>query len=578
LDLRIKRWSEAVETPRERLRHAIALREQLARHYADVAIPNHISNGDDERYATENYFASFTKGLPHVGPLGEVDPTAYRVLLKALRSGAHEDFAIVPEGSINPTDPARQTFVDPQAGLAFDLEGIDSHLLTMPPAYEFSSAGQIGEIAENYWLALCRDVAFFDYAGNATIQLAAADLSQYGVFDGPRDPASGAVTPDTIFRAPFTGALLGPYLSQFLLLDVPYGSERFEQKVAYALPGTQDYLTTVTAWLDAQNGGNPGPMPTLVAPANQRYMYRGRELAQYVHIDELFQAYLNACLILISPPARGGLGAPLNPGNPYPGSNQAGFGTLGEPNFKGMVAEVATRALKAVWFQKWFVHRRLRPEVFAARIHHWMSDTSGAVAKYHFDRAEFTKLGAPPVPGPAIPNSLLSRVFQRNATTNAPAPGTFLLPMAFPEGSPVHPSYGAGHATVAGACVTVLKAIFDGDAPIQPLLKTASRASGGNWDVVIPNANGTNLVNYPNPAQAARMTVGGELDKLAANIGIARNFAGVHWRSDDIESLRLGEQVALEFLRETVMTYNEDVYFRLKLFDGSTKTITKTES
>jgi len=31
-----------------------------------------------------------------------------------------------------------------------------------------------------------------------------------------------------------------------------------------------------------------------------------------------------------------------------------------------------------------------------------------------------------------------------------------LLPMAFPEGSPIHPAYGAGHATVAGACVTIL--------------------------------------------------------------------------------------------------------------------------
>ena len=62
-----------METPRERLRHAIRLREQLARHYADLPLPNHISNGDDDRYATQNYFASFTKGLPHVGPLGEVD-------------------------------------------------------------------------------------------------------------------------------------------------------------------------------------------------------------------------------------------------------------------------------------------------------------------------------------------------------------------------------------------------------------------------------------------------------------------------------------------------------------------------
>lgn len=33
--------------------------------------------------------------------------------------------------------------------------------------------------------------------------------------------------------------------------------------------------------------------------------------------------------------------------------------------------------------------------------------------------------------------------------------------MAYPEGSPMHPNYGAGHATIAGACVTLLTAMFD---------------------------------------------------------------------------------------------------------------------
>ena len=34
---------------------------------------------------------------------------------------------------------------------------------------KFASAGEIGEIAENYWLALCRDVPFADYGANATV-------------------------------------------------------------------------------------------------------------------------------------------------------------------------------------------------------------------------------------------------------------------------------------------------------------------------------------------------------------------------------------------------------------------------
>ncbi len=549
-------------TPTQRVQRAIELRVELARLYATLPIPEHISNADDDRYATENYFASYTKGLPHPNPLGEVDPKAYRALLRALETGEPADFADVPLGGLN--DPnTRQPLTDPQCGLAFDLEGIDSHLLTIPPAFAFASPGAIGEIAENYWLALARDVAFADYGTGAGTDLdtpngsltahAAADLSKYAVFNGPK--SGGAVTVGTLFRGMTTGDLVGPYVSQFLLLDVPFGSERFEQKIAFAVP-EQNFMTQPADWLAVQQGAKPAPAPTFVA--TPKYLYRGRDLGNYVHIDELYQAYLNACLLLISPNSRGGLGAPLNPGNPYPGSNQVGFGTLGEPNFKVLVAEVATRALKAVWFQKWFVHRRPRPELYAGRIHHKLAATPGA-DKYPFHPGEFAKLQA----------AVLPKVLAKNSGAS------HLLPMAFPEGSPTHPAYGAGHATVAGACITVLKALFDGDALIKPLIEAAQRSMGGNWFVAQPNNDGTMLVPYGQP-DADQMTVGGELEKLAGNVGLARNFAGVHWRSDYWESLKLGEQVALNFLRETVMTYNESAYFTIRKLDGTQVQITKT--
>src|SRR5262249_49778470 len=41
--------------------------------------------------------------------------------------------------------------------------------------------------------------------------------------------------------------------------------------------------------------------------------------------------------------------------------------------------------------------------------------------------------------------------------------GTRLLPVAFAEGCPTHPSYPSAHACNAGACATVLKAFFDPD-------------------------------------------------------------------------------------------------------------------
>ena len=138
-----------------------------------------------------------------------------------------------------------------------------------------------------------------------------------------------------------------------------------------------------------------------------------------------------------------------------------------------------------------------------------------------------------------------------------PNAGTFLLPQVFPEGAPTHPAYGAGHATVAGACTTILKAWFD-ESFVLP------------GPVLVPNADGTALVNA---AQQVDLTVGGELNKLAANISIGRNAAGVHWRSDYTDSVRLGEEIAIRLLQEQKPTYNEDHHFTLTKFDGTAMTI-----
>src|SRR5205823_5816518 len=82
-----------------------------------------------------------------------------------------------------------------------------------------------------------------------------------------------------------------------------------------------------------------------------RFIRDLRGLVTYVHFDALYEAYLNACLLLLSMPAR------VDPGNPYVGPpggrTQEGFGTFGSPHVLSLITEVATRALKAVWFQKW---------------------------------------------------------------------------------------------------------------------------------------------------------------------------------------------------------------------------------
>ena len=222
--------------------------------------------------------------------------------------------------------------------------------------------------------------------------------------------------------------------------------------------------------------------------------------------------------------------------------NQVGFGTLGEPNFKTLVAEVATRALKQVWHQKWMVHRRLRPEAWAGRLEaQRRKAVSGMVSNQHLDQLQ----------------TVLGRICDRT--------GTWLLPQAFPEGCPVHPAYGAGHATVAGACVTVLKALFYEKSKLSELgIEPLTIDAGGN------------RVCYKG-ADASDLTILGELNKLASNIGLSRNVAGVHWRTDYTESLVMGERIALYFLQEYINTYHERVTFHIRSFNNCDITIKKGE-
>jgi hypothetical protein len=486
-----------------------------------AGMPAHPCNGDEAAYV--NRIGSYSKGLPH-DSIGEVVPAAYDAMLAALASGAPADFEAISLAG------ARR-LTNPQAGLAFDTEGNDLHQFVLAPAPAFASAEEAGEEVELYWMALLRDTRFTDYDRSALARRAAAELSSLTDFRGPTE--GGVVTDQTLFRDDLPGALAGPYLSQFMLLGTPFGAEYVERRMRTLRPGS-DHVTGFSEWLAVQNGHVPGS-----AEYDDRrcYIRNGRDLSEWVHIDVLFQAYFNACLILgtppepSNPPTGGGMGCPVNLGNPYLGSaTQDGFGTWGPPGFKAMLCEVASRCLKAVWFQKWFVHRRLRPEAFGGRV----DVHQRGLASY-------------PIHPDVLSSEAVDRVRHRY--------GTYLLPMAFPEGSPTHPAYGAGHATVAGGCVTILKALFDESFEIP--------------DPVVPNNEGTKL----RPWHGDSLTVGGELNKLASNVATGRNIAGLHWRSDAIESLRLGEAVAIAILQDHKATFNEGGGYIFTKFDGTSITI-----
>jgi hypothetical protein len=81
------------------------------------------------------------------------------------------------------------------------------------------------------------------------------------------------------------------------------------------------------------------------------------------------------------------------------------------------------------------------------------------------------------------------------------------------------------------------------------------------------------------PWKGADLTVGNELDKLASNIAMGRDFAGIHWRTDGWEGMKLGEAVAVNILRDIAASYAEDFGgFSFTRFDGTPITVTANMS
>lgn len=532
----------------------------------DLAVRSHLNNGEEDEYRKPsglNFIANFTKGLKH-NCVGEVIRPDYIRLLEALSSGSAEDFARI---NLGPSGGRR--LVNPQAGLAYDLETEDPQSFTIPSAPRIDGREAAGEMGELYWMAAARDVNFSDYgtgadtdasatASGSITKDAAASLSEppageFHIFRGPKVETNVKV--ETLFRGIGNGVLDGPFISQLLLLDVPYVSTRLQQR--YLTVPAVNFLTAFPDWLRIQDGNPPAGSPPVAQPrpgAPARYISNLRDLATYVHFDTLYEEYLNAALILLNTPPVPS--AYFDKGNPYvlprkQAKTQEGFGTFGGPHLLSLLGEVGSRAVRAVWYQKWQVHRRLRPEEFGGRIHvHLLGvPANPATACPAFPPGRY------PMLNPEILNSLTAGLLQNYF----PAAGGYLLPQAFAEGSPVHPSYGAGHATVAGACCTILKAWFDESFVIP------------NPQVPDPATGFTTLTGVP--PGTPPLTVGGEINKLAANIALGRNAAGVHYRSDYTESILLGEEIAIRLLQKQKHLFNENSFLSLRKFDGTAITI-----
>ena len=583
---------------------------------------------------------SFHKTLPH-NEYGEVDPAAFAALVDATH-GDGRGFAQVPVG------PARGTFstaafTNPQGGLATDQLVDPPDRYSMPPAPRVNSNTTAAEMVELYWMAIFRDADVCDFAnglgipagapftvppalGTITLKDAVDEINDRfeksikssivnpnGTIDNATPPngdgetdrfilgldvpgssvAFQKFTAKTLFRLGLPGDDVGPMVSQFFLRPAAFGTQTIDQRQR-PYKHFADYLTDFADWLAVQNSAKDANNQSYPQSnesnagffeSKERYIATMRDLARFVNKDALHQAYFNAALILLSGGAKWGVGNPYHDiGNGIVqgrlAGREAGFGVLGGPHILALVSEVATRALKVVWQQKWQQHLRLRPEAYGGLVHVQNIGVGGVKRNY----------GLPNW----VDNTKAARIVRDTF-------GSFLLPMAFTAGSPTHPAYGAGHATVAGACVTILKAWFltfttDADGKDRPvdfgtLTERANPFGAGTpitpWcarrDLATApddRCNGARKVHNREEYTASdknKLTIEGELNKLAENVAMGRSMGGVHWRTDNTRSLALGEAIAAELLADITTDANEKPFFTFRTFarraDGQPKKV-----
>ncbi|MDP9152307.1 MAG: hypothetical protein M3O36_20470 [Myxococcota bacterium] len=530
-------------------------------------------NNDEKKYL--DHRASYSKGMKQSAP-GIVDADTYSAFAKA----------------VGGFDPVSKTFTNPVGTADFDTQpllggnrklngplgafgrsiagtnpdGFGNHVV--PPAPELERAEYATELVELYWASLLRDTPFGLYvddpdsvvAGIVDIKARAEAQDQLdlarcavaeldankGTYAGPLD--GGKVTLKTLFRGGggkfgsqrnqtwFHGEEFGPYISQFCVTPTALGAVPITPVCQSYAKGV-DYMTNFNAWKDVQKGAKPAE-PAL---GDMAYLHDGRGLGAYTRVDELYQAYFVAYLVMKT------LTVPTNPGNPYEHTNFGNaqpFGTFGGPDIASTLGTVAKLALNVVWYQKWVVHRRHRPESGGGLVHMLLT---GQASQFKNPDLKLHDI------------ILESEAVKASAKLNG---NSFLLSQAFPEGSPTHPAYPTGHGAVAGACITILKFFFKNDFVIPKPLVTSLFGNPAEPPALYTGAD------------KGKITVNGELHKLAHNISFGHGIhPGIHWRGDTDYSVTLGEAVALDFLRAEAHKYRERFSVDIVKADGNKVTI-----
>lgn len=489
-------------------------------------------------------------------------------------------------------------FVNPSAGNNFSMLGPATQQFVVPVPPSISSKEEAINLVELYCMAWCRDIPFSNYETDQRILLAVNFLNDAGL-DAPAVPSliKGLVSPNNIFRVLSTP---GHYVSQFLLKTFKFGNNVIVPTCKIALPNV-NFLKDRESFENTQNG--------IVQTAyektpDEKFIYSGRALLECVHFDNPADLYHQALYILMQEKV------PIVPNL----GGEKPFVDLNCAEIMALLSMGTHVALQVCWYNKWNVHVRARPDYVCGILDTNMSTPvvptgkgcegcAAALASLGINLDSPPKQSKVESPKLSVSNKDIrdvnvsddltddvnvSDVIEGNdvnvsddlsggddltvsSTKTARGPlfnpviteseilkithrlqGNYLLSSGYPEGSPFHPSYPAGHATIAGCAVTILKAFFKNEHALT--------------NCVMPLADGSGVDAIENTI------VADELDKLADNISMGRNWAGIHDRADALVSLKLGERIAIELLKDTKKRF-DDVSFTLRRFDGSTLVI-----
>jgi len=493
---------------------------QAAKRSRDVE-EDQVKNEDLTNLKVEGLYA---KGMTHDSATGSPELSSVTTLILGLETGEQGYF-----DSLDQAGARKQ--VSPQAAISIELCGADPEGVTFDASPALSSRVAAAEMVEVYEKNILRDVPFHELNGTAAhtgADRAVTNLNAFGDdFTGRKD--GGLVTRQNLFRGKSEGEDIGPYISQFMLLDVPFGNNTIIQ-TGPTKSGV--YGITESDWLSIQQGNVPSPQTVDATP---KYIYNGRQLGSFVHIDFVYQAFLYGAAILL------GNGASTQSAFPTLSKEVAFLTGGGAAEIAAAVGEISRHALKAAWVQKWKKHLRLRPEAMAGRI---VKEVDGALPAGTVHADLF-----------ALASSTLDAVKAENLASGGD--NKAWLPLQYAEGSPTHPSYPAGHAAIAGACSTILKIYF------------ADGAWSDLGQTPVHSLDGLSLTNYTG-TDVASMTIHGEINKLASNMSIGRNIAGVHYRSDGDNGMLLGEKVAIQWFKDHRATQSEPIgTITIVGFDGS---------